>query len=111
MNQRSRSTGGGGPRHGTAEGGDEMTSDDETAADPAREGLEHLQAAAREMVGAARSMLGAVEELLDDPRAAGSIGTAVGTIGRLVEGAVSSMTGAHGEGSDDEPRVQRIKVS
>src|SRR4051812_15801381 len=111
MNQRSRSTGGAEPRRSTAQGGDEMTSEHETAADPAREGLEHLQAAAREMVAAARSMLDAVDELLDDPRAAGSIAAAVGTIGRLVEGAVSSVTGARGEDPDDEPRVQRIKVS
>src|SRR4051794_29716676 len=102
---------GAGCRRRGDEGGDEMTSDDDTANDPAREGLEHLQAAAHEMLAAARSMLDAVEELLEDPRAANSIATAVGTIGRLVEGAVSSVTGSRASEADDEPRVQRIKVS
>jgi hypothetical protein len=87
-------------------------SDDRTAA-PAREGLEHLQAAAHEMIAAARSMLDAVEEIVDDPRAAPSVAAAVGTVARLVEGAVASVSGmAHGgpPQPDEEPRVQRIKV-
>lgn len=90
-----------------------MTSSDDRTADPAREGLEHLSSAAHEMIAAARSMLDAVEELLDDPRAAVSIAAAVGTISRLVEGAVASvgdMVSGHGSPEDDEPRVQRIKV-
>jgi hypothetical protein len=82
-------------------------------ADPAREGLEHLQAAAHEMIAAARSMLDAVEEILEDPRAAGSVAAAFGTVSRLIEGAVAQVngvvTGSHAE-PDDEPRVQRIKV-
>jgi hypothetical protein len=87
---------------------------DQKAADPAREGLEHLQTAAHEMISAARSMLDAVEELLDDPRAATAMATAFGTMSRLVEGAVASVTGMVAGGaaeSEDEPRVQRIKVS
>jgi coenzyme F420-reducing hydrogenase alpha subunit len=82
--------------------------------DPAREGLEHLQAAAREMIAAARSMLDAVEELMEDPQAASSITSAFGTVGRLIEGAVSQVSGIVGgsaSSDDDEPRVQRIKVS
>jgi hypothetical protein len=66
------------------------------------------------MIAAARSMLDAVEELLDDPRAATSMATAVGTVSRLIEGAVASVTGAAARGAsddDDVPRVQRIKVS
>src|SRR3954453_16872354 len=115
MSRSRRSTGGGAPRRDQGEGGDGMTSErstaNETAADPAREGLEHLQTAAHEMLAAARSMLDAVEELLDDPRAPGSIAAAVSTIGRLVEGAVGSVTGSRTSEPDDEPRVQRIKVS
>jgi hypothetical protein len=91
-----------------------VSTSDETAADPAREGLEHLQSAALEMIAAARSMLDAVEELLDDPQAATAIVSAVGTVGRLVEGAIASVTGAAARGASDEgdePRVQRIKVS
>lgn len=91
-----------------------MTTSDNKAADPAREGLEHLQSAALEMIAAARSMLDAVEEVLDDPRAATSMASAFGTLGHLIEGAVASVTGMVAGGApeqDDEPRVQRIKVS
>jgi hypothetical protein len=66
------------------------------------------------MIAAARSMLDAVEEILDDPRAASSMASAFGTMGRLIEGAVASVTGMVGGAPsepDDEPRVQRIKVS
>jgi hypothetical protein len=90
-----------------------VTSDDKTA-DPAREGLEHLQAAAHEMIAAARSMLDAVEEILEDPRAANSMASAFGTMSRLIEGAVTTVSGMVAGGApepDDEPRVQRIKVS
>jgi hypothetical protein len=82
-------------------------------ADPAREGVEHLQAAAHEMIAAARSMLDAVEEILEDPRAASSMASAFGTVSRLIEGAVAQVSGVVAAGhseADDEPRVQRIKV-
>ena len=92
-------------------GGDDVTTEKETGTDPAREGLEHLQAAAQEMIAAARSMLDAVEELLEDPRAASSMVAAFGTVTRLIEGAVSSVTGAAHRDEPDQPRVQRIKVS
>jgi hypothetical protein len=86
----------------------------DTTADPAREGLEHLQSAAHEMIAAARSMLDAVEEILGDPRAATAMAAAVGTMTRLVEGAVASVGGIVAGGAaapEDESRVQRIKVS
>jgi hypothetical protein len=65
------------------------------------------------MVAAARSMLDAFEELIDDPRAAAAMASAFGTMSRLVEGAVTSVNGviAGNAGGDDEPRVQRIRVS
>ena len=91
-----------------------MTASDDKTADPAREGLEHLQGAAHEMIAAARSMLDAVEEILDDPRAVTSMASAFGTMSRLIEGAVasaSSMVAGGATEPDDEPRVQRIKVS
>lgn len=91
-----------------------MTASDDKTADPAREGLEHLQAAAHEMIAAARSMLDAVEEILEDPRAATSMASAFGTMSRLIDGAVAQVSGmVTGSQSppDDEPRVQRIKVS
>ena len=92
-----------------------MNTNDEPVSDSARAGLEHLQAAALEMIAAARSMLDAVEELLDDPRAAASVTSAFATVGRVIEGAVSSVastiTGAADGDDDDEPHVQRIRVS
>jgi len=94
-----------------------MTPSEDRTVDPAREGLEHLQAAAHEMIAAARSMLDAVEEILEDPRAATAMASAFSTVARLVEGAVLSVNGITGGGAsehDDErsehPRVQRIKV-
>ena len=90
-----------------------MTTKEGSTTDPTRAGLEHLQAAAHEMIAAARSMLDAVEELVDDPRTASSLTTALATVGRVIEGAVASVTevvtGTHSDQGDD-PHVQRIKV-
>ena len=90
-----------------------MTASDDKTADPAREGLEHLQAAAHEMIAAARSMLDAVEEILEDPRAATSMASAFSTMSRLIDGAVAQVSGmvTGSQFPPDEPRVQRIKVS
>ncbi len=95
-----------------------MTASDERPADAAREGLDHLQSAAKEMVAAARSMLDAIDELLDDPRAGMGLAAAFGTMSRLVEGAVASVgsvianaTGDATSEDDSDGRVQRIKVS
>lgn len=91
-----------------------MSTSEEAVSESARAGFEHLQAAAHEMIAAARSMLDAVEELLDDPRTAASVTTAIATVGRVIEGAVESVTSTVTGGAgdhDDEPHVQRIKVS
>jgi hypothetical protein len=91
-----------------------MSTNDEGTSEPARAGFEHLETAAHEMIAAARSMLDAVEELLDDPRTAASITAAVTTVGRVIEGAVASVTKTMAGGTqdqDDEPHVQRIRVS
>jgi len=91
-----------------------MSDNDEATGESARAGFEHLEAAAHEMIAAARSMLDAVEELLDDPRTAASITAAVTTVGRVIEGAVASVTNTMAGGThdqDDEPHVQRIRVS
>ena len=81
-------------------------------ADLAREGLEHLQAAAHEMIAAARSMLDACEELLDDPRAGETLASMVGSVARVVGGITGLAPTSHAdEHADDGPRVQRIKIS
>jgi hypothetical protein len=87
--------------------------------DLAREGLEHLQAAAREVIRATRSLLDAAEELVDDPAAVQSV---VGTIASVAQAAAGRLRAeAHprprsgpADADDDAPRagrVQHIRVS
>lgn len=90
----------------------------------AREGLEHLQAAARELIEAARAALDVAEEVVNDPESLASLaGTlvAVGDVARRVTGtggwpsprATTGGRGGHGAGAadDDSPGVQRITVT
>jgi hypothetical protein len=90
----------------------ELVQRDDERADLAREGLEHLHAAAREMIAAARSMLDACEELLDDPRAGETVASIVGSVARAV-GSVTGLvsTSEPDEDENDSSRVQRIKIS
>jgi hypothetical protein len=86
----------------------------------AREGVEHLQAAARELIEAARAALDVAEELVDDPE---SVASLVGTlasaadVAKRVTGsggwprARPSPAGAEASPPEGEPRVQRIAVS
>jgi hypothetical protein len=90
----------------------------------AREGVEHLQAAARELIAAARAALDVAEEVVNDPETlatlAGTLAT-VGDVARRVTGtggwpspdAAAGGRRAHGAGAaaDDAPRVQRITVT
>lgn len=67
----------------------ETDSDTDTGADRgpqdrAREGLDHLQAAARELIQAARAMLDVAEDLVNDPEAVASVAATVGALGDLV---------------------------
>jgi hypothetical protein len=81
--------------------------------DAARDGLDHLQAAAKELIAAARSLLDAAEAIVQDP---GAVRDAMSTIGSLVTMAgrvAASATGA-GRTDDEDPqpraKVQRIVV-
>jgi hypothetical protein len=79
--------------------------------DRAREGLEHLQAAAREFIAAARAMLDVAEELVDDPS---TVGTIVGALGAMVKAATAPAPSGGGAAPDDDPgrgRVEHIQVS
>lgn len=80
--------------------------------DHARAGMEHLQAAAREVIQATRSLLDAAEELVDDPAAVQNI---VGTIAHVAQAAAGRLRhdAAHdaGDDEDDDGHVQRIRVS
>jgi hypothetical protein len=68
----------------------------------AREGVEHLQAAGRELIAAARAALDVAEDLLDDPETAASLAGAVGSLGDLVRNVTASWRGplaAHPNGN------------
>ncbi|MGH9184561.1 MAG: hypothetical protein ACRD0U_01905 [Acidimicrobiales bacterium] len=67
----------------------------------AREGLDHLQSAAKELIAAFRAMLDVAEKLVDDP---GSVEDVVGFFG-------SAARRRDRGKDDDEPRVERIKLS
>lgn len=85
--------------------------------DPARSGMDHLQAAAREVIQATRSLLDAAEELVDDPAAVQNL---VGTLTSLAQAAAGRLRtdtagGRRGpeddDDGDDDGRVHRIRVS
>ncbi len=84
----------------------------EDADDKVHEGIEHLQAAAREMIQATRSLLDAAEELLEDPR---SVQDLVGSLAHAAQAAATrfgiGVPGAPHDGVGDDGPVQHIKVS
>lgn len=89
---------------------------EEAHRDGLADGVEHLQAAAKEVIRAGRSLLDAAEGLIDDPAALQGL---VGTLGALAQAAArslqSTVAGAGGDDDrddgDDDGRVQRIRVS
>ena len=79
--------------------------------DDLAKGVEHLQAAAKEMIRAGRSLLDAVEGLVDDPAALQDV---LGTIGGLAQAAASrlGLDGEPGEDdAEDDRKVQPIKLT
>ncbi len=79
--------------------------------DKVQQGLEHLQAAAREMIQATRSLLDAAEELVEDPRALQGL---LGTLGGMAQAAAARLRPGNPPGGDDGAggdRVQPIRVS
>jgi len=90
-----------------------MHAHDERAA----EGLEHLQAAARELIAAARAFLDVAEDVVADRDKIAEVVSAFGTIaeaaGQATRDASRRRAGAPGTDEDEPPtdRVQRIKVS
>jgi hypothetical protein len=86
---------------------------DQADDDLVQQGLEHLQAAAREMIQASRSLLDAAEQLVDDPRAVQHL---VATLGSVATAAAARLRpDVHGAtddpDDDDDGRVQRIRIS
>jgi hypothetical protein len=78
--------------------------------DRAREGLEHLQAAARELIQAARAMLDVAEDLVNDPEAVASLAGTVRVVGDLVRQRAGGRA-RPAERDGDEPGVERITVT
>ncbi len=76
--------------------------------------LEHLQAAAREVIQASRAFLDAAEDLLDDPTVVQDIVATVATVATAAADRLrSTVTPQAGDGAEDDgdEGVQRIRVS
>ena len=91
--------------------------------DARADGLDHLRAAAGELIQACRAVLDVAEELLDDPATVSAVADGLGSLlrgaadlGRRATGDFVSRTGGHHDGGTDDggegdtSRVQRIKV-
>ena len=77
----------------------------------AQEAVEHLQAAAREMIAAARAFLDVAEDLVQEP---GPLLAVLSTLGDLAAPLVArgrAATGDADEAPEAAPRVQHIRVS
>ena len=75
--------------------------------DRARQGVEHLQAAAIEVIGAVRAFLDVAESVVRDPAGAATMAASLADAARAAATPPSSSTAP----SDAEPRVTRIRVS
>ena len=76
--------------------------------DRARQGVEHLQAAAIEMIAAFRSFLDIAEEVVRDPSAVTAFASSLVETARSAAPSAPSASGAE---APTEPRVTRIRVS
>jgi len=77
--------------------------------DDLAQGVEHVQAAAKEMIKATRSFLDAAEGLVDDPAAIQGL---MGTLNGLLQAATGRLRADSGTDEDPgEGKVQRINVT
>ena len=77
--------------------------------DRARQGVEHLQAAAIEMIAAFRAFLDVAEEVVRDPSAVTALATSLVDTARAA--APTPTSPEHGDAPPSESRVTRIRVS
>lgn len=88
-----------------------MPDDDPDTRDDLAKGVDHLQAAAREMIRAGRSLLDAAEGLVDDPAA---LRGALGTFTNLAQVAVRRFgvesPADDPDGDGDGGKVERINL-
>jgi hypothetical protein len=87
---------------------------DDDLGERARAGVEHVQAAVRELIEAARAVLDVAEQLVEDPeviaRAAGTLGTLARDVGRGLVDAAGAAGRAGTTDDDGDGRVERIRV-
>lgn len=76
--------------------------------DRARQGVEHLQAAAIEMIAAFRAFLDVAEEVVRDPSAVTAFAT---SLVETAKAAAPAATPAAADHQAADPRVTRIRVS
>jgi hypothetical protein len=78
---------------------------DGASGEPAADAVDHLRAAAHELIGAVRGFLDIAEELVDDPKAADAVVDTVTTIAeaarRGARSAIHDVGAAGASGSDD----------
>ena len=82
----------------------------------ARQGVEHLQAAARELIAAARAALDVAEEVVNDPDAVGSLAGVVAGLGEMYRrvaggGWPPSATREPAPEDERQAKVERIRVT
>jgi hypothetical protein len=89
--------------------------DSETSSqDRARDGLQHLQAAARELIQAARALLDVAEDLVEDPAALATLAGAAGAVGDAVRRRAAAAPHGGADDVDDgvhpDTTIERIAV-
>jgi hypothetical protein len=85
---------------------------EENRTDRARDGIQHLQAAARELIHAARALLDVAEDVVDDPAAIATLVGALGALGDAARGRAATPPDDHGEaGGEPGAPVERITVA
>lgn len=101
-----------GPGHGERDGldGEVAGPGPEGEDDQGRSGLEHLQAAALEMIAASRALLDAAEQVVADPRAAGTVVDLLESVGALARRREPGSDRDQSDPDDDSP-VQHIPLS
>jgi hypothetical protein len=85
---------------------------DENRTDRARDGIQHLQTAARELIHAARALLDVAEDVIDDPAAIATLVGALGAVGDAARRRADTPSEDDG-GAGGEPGapIERITVA
>ena len=76
--------------------------------DWAQKGMEHMQAAVREVIQATRTLLDAAEELVDDPKAVQGL---LGTLASIAAAAAGRLRPDVAAEDDADDHIQRIDIS